>query len=183
MTSPPLAPDPLAGLQPGVVTRVAELAGPWQSAYSNSAVLATAVLFVHLAALVVGGGLALAADRGTWRAWRGDPADRTRHLAELGLMHRYVVPALAAAFASGGLLFFADVEEYAVSPLYWAKMALVALLLLNGYSMSHAERALRAGAAPGDAGERWWRRLRANAALSGALWLSTLLAGTALTAG
>lgn len=183
MPSPLPAPAPLAALQPGVAERVAELAAPWQSAYSNSAVLSTAVLFLHLAALVAGGGLALAADRGTWRAWRGEPADRARHLTELGLTHRPVLAALALSFASGVLLFLADVEEYAASPLYWTKMALVACLLVNGFFMTRAEGALRAGAAPRGAGERLWSRLRANAVLSGALWFATLLAGTALTAG
>ena len=170
-------------LLPAAIERLAAVAEPWQSLYSNSAPVATAVLFVHLAALVVGGGLALAADRGTLRAWRGAPEDRARHLADLGLTHSPVLGALGAALGSGILLFLADVEAYAASPLYWAKMALVALLLANGFAMTRVERALSGGRAAEAADERSWRRLRANAVLSAVLWLTTLLAGTALTAG
>ena len=168
---------------PAAVERLATVAEPWQSLYSDSAAVATAVLFVHLAALVVGGGLALAADRGTLRAWRGAPEDRARHLADLQRTHGPVLGALGAALASGILLFLADVEAYATSPLYWTKMALVALLLANGFAMTRVEHVLSAARTPDVIDEGPWRRLRANAVLSAVLWLATMLAGTALTAG
>ncbi len=176
----PGVPAPVASLS--AVERLATFAEPWQSVYSDSAPIATAVLFVHLAALVVGGGFALAADRGTLWAWRGEPDDRTRHLTLLRLTHGPVLAALGAAFVSGVLLFLADVEAYATSPLYWAKMALVFLLLANGFAMSRTENVLRADRAREAGVERLWRRLRAHALLSAVLWLVTVLAGTALTA-
>lgn len=168
-----------------VVEELARATEPWRNAYADSVALSTAVLFLHLAALVVGAGLALAADRGTLRSWRAPVAERARHLAELSLTHRPVVAALGVLFASGVLLFLSDVEVYATSAVFWTKMTLVALLLANGYAMTRAEAALtrvHAGESnePAAADHRLWRRLRALATASAALWLVTLLAGTIL---
>jgi hypothetical protein len=59
-------------------------------------------------------------------------------------------------------------------------MALIGLLLANGWRMTRAERALRAVAMDEAAG---WRRLLAISLASVALRLLTLLAGTALANG
>ena len=166
-----------------LVERLAAVAEPWRSAYSDSAAISTAVLFTHLAALVIGAGLALAADRATLRSWRATPPERERHLAELAHTHRPVVVALGVLFVSGALLFLADVESYATSPVFYVKMGLVALLLANGFSMTRAEGALRAGAVRSGEADRLWRRLRTSALASGTLWLATLLAGTMLASG
>jgi hypothetical protein len=164
---------------PSVVQRVADAAEPWKNLYGHSKTVATAVVFAHLGALFVGGGLALAADRETMRAVRGgalvDGAQGTRTLAELAGTHRPVVIALTIVFLSGVLLFLSDVETFWSSAVYWIKMALVAALLVNGYLMTRAEGALAAGGAAGP-----WGRLRTHAALSALLWMSTLLAGVAL---
>ena len=171
-------------LATGLVDRLALLATPWHDAYAGSAVLPTAVLFAHFAALLVGGGLALAADRATLRAAARAADDRARQLVALGETHRVVVGALAVLFASGGLLFLADVETFATSRVFWVKGALVALLLANGLAMTRTERALHAAAdadADATAIDARWRRLRRGAMLSVALWLSTVLAGTVLT--
>jgi hypothetical protein len=157
------------------VTKVAE---PWKNVYDDSKVLETAVVFVHLAALLIGGGIALASDRATLRAARDDAAARARQLAELGLTHRIVIPSLAVAFVSGVALFLTDVETFAGSAAFWIKMALVALLMLNGLLMTRTESLLRR--AP-DGGAAPWARLRTTALASGVLWLATLLAGVALT--
>jgi len=170
MTTPPV----LAS----VVASLTHAAAPWKHVYDDSKVLETIVVFVHLAALLVGGGIALATDRATLRALRGDAGERERQLAELGLTHRIVVPALLVAFLSGVLLFFADVETFATSIAFWIKMALVALLLFNGLLMTRYETALRRSST-GDAVP--WSRLRTTAVASGVLWLATLLAGVALT--
>ena len=160
------------------LTRVAE---PWKSVYDDSKVLETAVVFVHVAALVIGGGIALAADRATLRAVGGDAATRARQLAELGLTHRVVIVSLVILFVSGVALFLTDVETFAVSIVFWVKMALVALLLANGLVMTRTESALR-GASDGGGGDlARWGRLRTTAIASGALWLVTMLAGVALT--
>ena len=158
------------------LTRVAE---PWKHVYDDSKVLETVVVFVHLAALLVGGGTALAADRATLRAVRSDAATRARQLADLALTHRVVIVSLVIAFVSGVALFFTDVETFAVSIVFWVKMTLVGLLLANGLVMTRAESALRRTS--GGSGAAPWERLRATAVASGALWLVTLLAGVALT--
>lgn len=170
----------LAALYDAVVQRLVAVAAPWASLYSDSKVVAVAVVFAHVAGLLVAGGFALAADRSTFRAWRAPAADRARHLAELRAVHAPVVAGLAVVNVSGLLLFLADVKTYAASPAFGLKLLLVALLLVNGLVMTRAEAALRAGGnPPGGA----WRRLRAAALASAALWLATTLVGVVLTNG
>lgn len=181
--APPVPASFAVTADPAVVERLRALAEPWQRTYGDSPLLATAVLFLHLTALMVGGGLAIVADRNTLRWSDGAPADRQRHLAELALTHRAVVVWLVLSFVSGALLFLADVEVFATSRLYWAKMALVAVLVVNGLVMTRAERALRGNGVDHATGERLWRRRRANAVLSITLWLAVVLAGTALAVG
>ena len=166
---------------PAFVAAVAAAAEPWKDLFGDSKVVATVVLFAHLGALFVGGGLALAADRATMRAVRaGAPVTReagARSLADLAGTHRPVVIALVVVFLSGVLLFLSDVETFWTSPVYWIKMTLVAALLVNGWLMTRTEAAL-ASAVDGAAAP--WGRLRAHAWSSAALWLTTMLAGVAL---
>jgi hypothetical protein len=162
-----------------VVETLTRVAAPWKSVYDDSKVLETLVVFVHLAALLVGGGIALASDRTTLRASRADAPTRARQLEELGVTHRVVISSLAVAFVSGAALFLTDVETFAVSVAFWVKMGLVALLMLNGLLMTRTETALRRTPDGGDAAP--WARLRTTAVASGVLWLATLLAGVALT--
>ena len=172
------APAPLATT---LLEWLAGVAVPWQDAYADSAVLPSAVRFAHFAGLLVGGGLALAADRATLQAWRADAAARARQLQALAATHRLVVGALALLVASGALLLLADVEAIATSPVFWTKATLVLLLLANGFAMTRAEGALHTAADDPAASERLWRRLRGHAAASVALWLLTVLAGAVLT--
>jgi hypothetical protein len=175
-----MTPLPLAS----IVESLTRVAAPWKHLYDDSKPLETIVVFVHLASLLAGGGIALAMDRATLRATGGPPPERERHIAELGLTHGPVVAALGVAFVSGVALFLADVETFAVSVAFWVKMALVALLLLNGYGMTRVERRLRAGRdAPALSGADGplWRRLRVSAVASAVLWFATLLLGVALT--
>lgn len=165
-----------------LLTRIAEAAEPWRSLYSDSKVLETTVVSAHLGGMLVGGGLALSADRMTLRRWRADATERARHLRELGSTHRTVLISLAVVFATGVLLFLSDVEEFAGSAVFWVKISLVGLLLVNGFLMTRAEGALRARLAHDEpAPDRLWRRLRTISATSAVLWLATLLAGVALT--
>lgn len=170
---------------PALVAAVASAAEPWKNAYGDSKAIATAVVFAHLGALFVGGGLAFAADRATLRVLRAERVPSretaTRSLGELGATHRPVVAALAIVFLSGVLLFLSDVETFWGSVVYWVKMSLVAALLVNGFLMTRAEAtldgALAAGGTPDPA---VWGRLRTHAVASAILWLATLLAGVAL---
>ena len=177
MPLPPLA-------LPDIVARLADVAAPWQSLYSDSRLVSTAVNCVHVGALLVAGGLALGADRQTLRAARASAAERARQLTELAGLHRLVLAAFAVVAISGVALFLADVEAFAASPVYWSKMGLVVLLLANGALMTRAERTARtAGADDAGTPPRAWRRLRAHAATSAALWLAVTLAGVVLREG
>jgi hypothetical protein len=160
---------------------------PWQRLYGHFSLIPTLVLFLHLAALVAGGGLALASDRATLRLDLTDAAARDRHLAELRSVHRPIAIALGAAFASGLLLFLADVEAFATSSIFWIKLALVAMLLGNGVAVRRIERSLRGEPRRGpldsaaSVRERLWRRRRMGAMASVAIWFVLVLAGTALS--
>jgi len=157
---------------------------PWQSAYSNSKVIPAMVTTVHLVALLFGGGLAVAADRATLRVGRRGATDHATQLAELRAVHKPVLVALVALFASGILLAAADLETFVSSPVFWVKLGLVALLLLNGFVLERTETRLRKLSAreiePTARIQGLWRRLRRSAVCSLALWTATLVAGTFL---
>jgi hypothetical protein len=150
----------------------------WSGLYGDHHSVSVTVRFLHLAALVIGGGTALVADRHLLAADRVDASARQWALALAGRSHRIVVPAIGVMVLTGLLMMAADLETFLPSRLFWTKMALVAVLLANGALLVGAERAAAAGA-----GERVWVRLRAGSAASLALWLATLLAGTWLTVG
>jgi hypothetical protein len=157
---------------------------PWKSAYSNSKVIPAAVTSVHLAALLFGGGFAVAADRATLRVGRHGAPDRATQLAELRAVHKPVLLALVVLFGSGVMLAAADLETFATSPVFWVKLGLVALLLVNGVVLERTESRLRGLAArevvPTGRVQSLWRRLRKSAVLSLVLWTATLVAGTLL---
>jgi len=148
--------------------------------YSNSKVVSGTVTFVHLAALLFGGGFAVAADRIALRAARATPESRRQVLHDLAAVHRPVLIGLSVLAASGVLLVAADVETFAASPIFWVKAGLLLLLMGNGYRLMRTERALRS---QGDIriGDPLWQRLRGVAVASMALWTAIVLAGTMLT--
>jgi len=162
---------------------VAALA-PWKSAYSDSKVIPAVVTSIHLLALLFGGGLAVAADRATLRVGRSGATDHATQLAELRAVHKPVLIALVALFASGALLTAADLETFIASPVFWAKLGLVTLLLANGLVLERTESRLRGLSArevvPTARVRTLWRRLRKSAVLSLVLWTATLLVGTLL---
>src|SRR6478672_2041975 len=85
---------------------------PWNKFYSDSKLTETIVTFLHTGAVVVGGGMAIAADRSTLRAkaW-GDP-ERRHHVAELANLHRLVVTSLAVSIVTGLLMLASDFENF-----------------------------------------------------------------------
>ncbi len=165
-----------------IVQEVARLFGPWNSLYSDSTVVSTTVTALHIVTLVVSGGLAIAADRSTLRALREPASERARQLRELRAVHRPVLVWLTLLMVSGALLAAADVETFAVSVLFWAKMGVVVLLLVNGAMLYRAERrlahSLDAGAAPP---EHSWQRLGTFSRVSLSLWLLITVLGVVLT--
>jgi hypothetical protein len=150
------------------------LVQPWASFYNDSTAAQVIVTFTHVAALLVAGGLAIAMDRATLRAFGLDAAARSAHLVELGRAHRTVVAGLVAIAVSGVLMATADLETLFPSWVYRSKMALVVLLLANGYWMTRLER--RAATTDVDV----WPSLRRTAVVSGTLWLLIVLLGVTL---
>ncbi len=150
-------------------------AAPWASLYSNHAALRTAVVFAHIGGLVGAGGCAVAADRATLLALRRHEAERRHQVEALAGTHRVVIVGLVGIVISGALLFAADVQTFLPSRIFWIKMTLILLLLVNGAMLTSAER--RASRGADDA----WGRLRATAVASLMLWFLITFAGVALT--
>ena len=150
---------------------------PWNDYYSHSKAAETVVQFLHIGGLVLAGGLAMSADRGTLRALRIAAADRTHYTRELGAVHRWVLTGLTIVVASGVALLASDIETFFGSWVFWTKMGLVALLLLNGLQMTRIEAALRRDAS--DASPHW-PQLRRTAITSLVLWFVITAFGVTL---
>ena len=165
-------------------TSIIQLFAPWKALYSDSKAVAGIVTATHLLALLFGGGLAVAADRATLRALSQPIDERLRVLQNIRTTHRPVLIALAVLFASGFALAAADIETFIGSRVFWIKLGLVGLLLLNGFILERTESRLRRASQPVQPDPhpdgRLWKRLRLNAAMSIALWSATLVAGTLL---
>jgi hypothetical protein len=146
----------------------------WSRLYSDSKVISTGVMYVHLAGLLLGGGAAVAADRETLKAaGEADPV-RADHLVFLGTVHAIAITGLAMLAVSGVLMLLADLETFWSARAFWIKMSLVALLLANGAVMQQAERLARTLPA------KAWRQLKLTSIVSLVLWFAVLLAGTIL---
>jgi hypothetical protein len=146
----------------------------WTSLYANHPALRTGIEFTHIGGLVAGGGSAITADLATITAARAGSARRTAQLVLLKRTHRLVVLGLVALSLSGLLLFAADIDTYWYSRIFWLKMGLIVLLLINGWLLLHGERLVTRGEAHG------WARLHHTATASLVLWFLTTLAGAAL---
>ena len=168
------------------VGQIDAFAEPWRRLYAQSPLLSTLILFGHLGGLFAAGGLTVAADRATLRLDPSDEHDRRRHLSDLARLQRPVWVAFVIAALSGALLFLADVEAFALSRIFWTKMALVALLLANSLFAARLDAALRraesvaAEKTPENVRAMRWRRRRGAAAASALLWFGLVLVGTAL---
>jgi hypothetical protein len=146
----------------------------WAAAYGDHRLLSVSIRFLHIAGLVIGGGTAIVTDRAILRGARGSSDERVSAMASLHRSHRTVVPALVLVVSTGVLLSAGDLSTFLASRIYWVKLALVALLLVNGAGLVAAERL----AARRDA----WRRLAFGSAASLTLWIVLLFVGTLLTA-
>jgi hypothetical protein len=156
-------------------TYLASVIGSWSDYYDHHHAVSVTVRYFHLVGLVVGGGTALAADRQILAATRSGPEQRLAVVASLRASHRVVVPALALMVTTGILMTAADADTFLASRLYWSKLGLVSLLLLNGLGLLAAERAFSRG------GTQSWTGLRLTSAASLLLWLAILFAGVWLT--
>jgi len=146
----------------------------WASYYSNHAVIRTLITFAHIGGVVVAGGAAMTVDRGLISfAQRGSDRGHAQ-LAAARTSHGFVLWGLVFVTVSGLLLFAADVDTFWGSRIFWTKIALIALLVVNGAALMWSERRATAGAPSA------WTTLRWTAAASIALWMLTTLAGVAL---
>jgi hypothetical protein len=155
---------------------VASLVKSWAAFYDAHHAVSVTVRFLHLGAIVVGGGSALAAD---WRilwASRAVPSRRLATIAGMASIHRVVLPALAVVALSGVLQTAADTATFLASRLYWTKLGFVTLLLANGVALLVAEAAARRGE-----GVRGWVWLALTSGASLVLWLGILYLGLWLT--
>lgn len=154
-----------------------EFAKPWAKFYSKSTPAQNVILFAHLAGLLGGGGLAIAADRSIWKARAAADDIRARVLAEVAVVHRPVIIGLVFAVLSGALMTAADLETYLTSPVWWAKEGAVALLLVNGAWLRSIERAARRTPVVPPAA---WAKFTLSSRLSLTLWFLVVLIGVAL---
>ncbi|MFI5310447.1 MAG: hypothetical protein ACHQQ3_04400 [Gemmatimonadales bacterium] len=157
-----------------IVKTLADAAEPWAKLYKDSKPVQIGVMFTHLTALLAGGGLAVTKDREVIRAVRAGTVGLAQVTEERASVHRTVVGALAVLALSGLALLLADVETYLVSPVYWSKMTLVALLLANGVWMLRIESRVKADPRADGAA---WRMLGNSSKASAVLWFSIVLLG------
>jgi hypothetical protein len=150
---------------------------PWSDLYASSTVVSTVVQFVHLAGLLVAGGMAIAFDRAALRAGSRTTADRTRFVSELSDVHPLVLMALGLVIASGFALMFADFDVMIGSGVFWVKMAVFGALLVNGFLMRRAGNALQRDMK----NALRWRALERAAMRSVGLWILVVFLGVVLT--
>ena len=146
----------------------------WTSFYANHAIVRTFIVFFHIGGLVIAGGCAISADRTILRACRRPVTERDGQLEMLPGTHRIVIFGLTAVIASGILLLAADTDTMLHSALFWLKMGLVVILMLNGLLLMRAGRQAESGVPAA------WKTLAITSTISVALWMLTTLAGAAL---
>jgi uncharacterized membrane protein len=156
--------------------QIAHWLRPWNHVFAHSKWVAGTVTGSHIISLMFGGGFAIAADRTTLRVDRADSEARDEQIREIRAVHVPVLVSLVVLLVSGVLLGAADVETFLPSVWFWIKIALVALLMINGSVLTLTER--RLGGELTDAG---WTRLRTLAWTSIALWTATAVVGIVLS--
>ena len=167
---------------------------PWSELYADSAWIPTTVLAVHMLALFTGGGIAIAADR---RVLLSTPSTREAYQAaaeDLRTTHAIVIGSIAIMVVSGVSLAASDIGTFAVSKVFWAKMATFTVLIANGAFMRRTEsRVLAAATAATAAGVAIdpttqspsphvpWAVLKRSAAVSLISWFGIVLLGVVLS--
>lgn len=167
---------------------------PWSELYADSAWIPTTVLAVHMLALFTGGGIAIAADR---RVLLSTPSTREAYQAaaeDLRTTHAIVIGSIAIMVVSGVSLAASDIGTFAVSKVFWAKMAMFTVLITNGAFMRRTEsRVLAAATAATAAGVAIdpttqsasphvpWAVLKRSAAVSLVSWFGIVLLGVVLS--
>ena len=101
--------------------RIIAWCAPWSALFDHSKWVSGTVTGVHIMALVIGGGLGIAADRLTLRVPASDARARRAQLNEVRSVHGIVLVNMILLFVSGVLLSMADVETFLESPIFWVK--------------------------------------------------------------
>lgn len=175
-----------------LVDRIALLVQPWADLYAESANLSTGILATHLLGLFVGGGMAISADRTILRAKPGTSDGVRAVVADLSTTHSVVIGALVVTVSTGLSMLASDVATFAVSRVFWIKMAVFATLLLNGLRLQRVEKQvlLSVGSsmvtpdeAPPPFPTKEWRGIRTSAGTSFVLWMSLVVLGVVLSNG
>src|SRR2546429_9938930 len=104
-------------------TTVSQLLAGWARLYGHTPVSAT-LTYLHLVGILVGGGVAVAADRASLRLSPATP-DWSNELTRLAGVHRWVVAGLALIFASGVLMMLAELDSGATSLAVWSHMGVI----------------------------------------------------------
>ena len=164
---------------------------PWSELYAASAWIPTTILAIHVLALFAGGGIAIAADR---RVLLSTPGTREAYQAaaeDLRTTHAIVIGSLAVMVVSGVALATSDIGTFAVSTVFWAKMAAFVVLIVNGAFMRRTEsRVLTAATDAGvaiDKTTQWpsphlpWAVLKRSATVSLIAWFTVVLLGVVLS--
>jgi uncharacterized membrane protein len=160
---------------------------PWSALFDHSKWISGTVTGVHIMALVIGGGLAIAADRMTLRVPLADAAARRVQLDEVRSVHGIVLVNIILLFVSGVLLSMADIETFLESPVFWVKLALVAALVVNGALLTRLEQRLQHTMSangptnPPAINEGTWSRVRLFSWSSVFLWSATAVVGIVLS--
>src|SRR5690348_6138017 len=115
----------------------------WSHLYRHTPVN-TAVTYLHLVGIMVGGGVAVSTDRASLRLSPATP-DWSAELARLAGVHRWVLTGLGLIFATGSLIALADFGGVMASGVFWVNMGPVGLLLPNGYLPMRSETAPKPG--------------------------------------
>lgn len=163
-----------------IVQQLATTLEPWKTYWADHDGVATAVTTVHVVCIVIAAGLAIAADRMTLRVRRRSDEERMVHARELHDIHRPVLGALALIVVSGVLMAGSDIEEFFGKPVFWVKMGLIVLLLINGVMLQKYENRLIGANDNRDAATADWARLSVFARISMTLWIAIAIAGMVL---
>jgi uncharacterized membrane protein len=165
------------------IDQIAAWCAPWNDLFSHSKLVSGGVLGIHIFALFIGGGLAVAADRMTLRVATGDATARASQLREVRDVHGIVLINVVLLFVTGILLGAADVETFLPSVIFWIKVVLAVLLVINGALLTRTERSLASHTAadrsPDD--ENGWGRVRLLSFSSVFLWIATAVVGIVLS--
>ena len=148
----------------------------WSGYYGSHQLLSVTFRFLHISGIVLGG------DAGLWTDWqilkiaRNEPREKDSALKLLSRAHAYVIPWMIVLGITGVLMTTADLTTFAVSKVFWTKIALVILLVSNGIVLLLLEHRSRQTGIAGI-----WPALVRVSSISALLWQATLFAGTLLT--